>query len=87
MDKYIRESNYARFNLISFAFKLEHDGTFGLLLFDKKLRSAFKKAQHRSFTNSNYNSLEFNVPLSTWPKNCAQLRDPAIIFNVKKHAE
>ncbi|KAJ7475434.1 hypothetical protein B0H11DRAFT_1671128, partial [Mycena galericulata] len=44
MDKYIREGDYRRFKLISFAFTLEIDGTYGLLLFDKKLRKIFKKA-------------------------------------------
>ncbi|KAJ6449546.1 hypothetical protein C8R45DRAFT_947320 [Mycena sanguinolenta] len=87
MDKYIRKSNYTRFNLVSFPFKLEPEGTFGLLLFDKKLRKTFKKAQHLARTNSKYRAMQFDIPLSTWPNSSAALREPQIIFNLKRHAE
>ncbi|KAJ7756895.1 hypothetical protein DFH07DRAFT_715647, partial [Mycena maculata] len=44
MDRYIRAGNYNRFNIQSFSFKLDTDGTYGLLLFDRKLRTVFKRA-------------------------------------------
>ncbi|KAJ7937887.1 hypothetical protein B0H13DRAFT_1852185 [Mycena leptocephala] len=38
MDKYIRASDYTRFNLLSFSFVLDAQGTFGILILDKKFR-------------------------------------------------
>ncbi|KAJ7770124.1 hypothetical protein DFH07DRAFT_768680 [Mycena maculata] len=37
MDRYIWAGNYNRFNIQSFSFKLDTDGTYGLLRFDRKL--------------------------------------------------
>lgn len=87
MDKYIRSSDYTRFNLIAISFQLEHNATYGLLLFDKGLRKTFRKAQRRSRSNPKYNSAQFDIPISTWPNDCTVLRDPQIIFNLKEHAE
>jgi hypothetical protein len=88
MDKHIRDSNYTRFKLISFSFKMDSEGTYGLLLFDEKLRRAFKKAQRRADNRpAKYRSEEFLLPLSTWPSDCAELRESTVIFKLKQNAE
>ncbi|KAJ7631287.1 hypothetical protein DFH06DRAFT_1479968 [Mycena polygramma] len=87
MDKHIRESNYTRFSLISFAFKLDAKGTYGLLLFDKKLAKSFHKAQRRAMYDQKYIAADFEIPLSTWPRQCTALRNPQLIFDLKREAE
>ncbi|KAJ7773750.1 hypothetical protein B0H14DRAFT_2965683 [Mycena olivaceomarginata] len=42
MDKYIRSGDYNRFNLLSLSYKLGASGSFGVLIFDNKLRKAYK---------------------------------------------
>ncbi|KAJ7847231.1 hypothetical protein B0H14DRAFT_2700102 [Mycena olivaceomarginata] len=45
MDKYIRSGDYNRFNLLSLSYKLGASGSFGVLIFDNKLRKAYKQAR------------------------------------------
>ncbi|KAJ6592342.1 hypothetical protein B0H19DRAFT_974315 [Mycena capillaripes] len=62
-DFHIRDSDYCRFNIISLSYHLGPDGTYGLLLYDKNLRSAYRKAVHRARQSpSKYISSH-----STWP--------------------
>ncbi|KAJ7098074.1 hypothetical protein B0H15DRAFT_797690 [Mycena belliarum] len=88
MDKYIRDSDYTRFNMLAFSFVLDHTGTYGIILLDKKFRRTYRKAQNRARRNpAKYNAHPFDVPLSTWPSNAADLRDAHTIYKLMAHAQ
>jgi hypothetical protein len=53
MDKYIRGGNYNCFNLVSLSYKLGPSGTFGVLLFDERLRTAYHQARVRARASQN----------------------------------
>ncbi|KAJ7065931.1 hypothetical protein B0H15DRAFT_807665 [Mycena belliarum] len=88
MDKYIRDSDYTRFNVLAFSFVLDHTGTYGIILLDKKFRRTYLKAQKRARRNpAKYNAHPFDVPLSTWPSNATDLRDAHTIYKLMAHAQ
>ncbi|KAJ7810348.1 hypothetical protein B0H14DRAFT_2201055, partial [Mycena olivaceomarginata] len=43
-DFHIRDCDYTRFNLISLSYRIGVNGVYGLLLYDRDLASAFRKA-------------------------------------------
>ncbi|KAJ6548624.1 hypothetical protein B0H19DRAFT_191130 [Mycena capillaripes] len=79
MDKYIRAGDYSRFNLVSLAYKCGSGETFGILLFDRGLRTVYKNAWIKSRTSNVHYSRRFNVPISTWPANCLELKRRNIV--------
>lgn len=88
MDKFIRASDYSRFNLLSFSFTMDSEGTYGVLILDKNFRRAYRIAQRRAHRNpGKYSSAPFDIPISTWPSNSMELRDARTIFNLKTRAE
>ena len=67
-DLYIRDSDYQRFNLISLSYHISIGGTYGLLLYDKNLSHAYRKAVHLGRQNpAEFKSSHFGHPISTWP--------------------
>ncbi|KAF7344241.1 hypothetical protein MVEN_01715300 [Mycena venus] len=76
MDKYIREADCDRFKLLSLSYRLGPSATFGVLVFDRRLRSAYQQAWIKSRLDSRYHSRRFDLPLSTWPNRNITLRTP-----------
>ncbi|KAJ7816335.1 hypothetical protein B0H13DRAFT_1474487, partial [Mycena leptocephala] len=67
-DLHIRDSDYQRFNLILLSYHISIDGTCGLLLYDKNLSHAYRKALHLAHQNpAKFKSSHFGHPISTWP--------------------
>lgn len=75
-DFHIRDCDYQKFELISLSYQLTVGGIWGLLLYDKNLRSAYRKAVHRARKTPNkFKSAHFGFPISTWPP---ELQSPTI---------
>ncbi|KAK7027609.1 ATP-dependent DNA helicase [Favolaschia claudopus] len=67
-DFFIRDCDYVRFNLVCISYRLEIGGTFGLLLYDQNLASAFAKATLRANQNpAEFKSSQYHHPVSVWP--------------------
>lgn len=79
MDRYIRAGDYTRFNLVSLSYKCGPGGSFGIFLFDSGLRTVYRNAWIKARAcNANY-SRRFNIPISTWPSNCIELKRPNVV--------
>ncbi|KAF7344229.1 hypothetical protein MVEN_01713800 [Mycena venus] len=76
MNKYIREADYDRFKLFSLSYRLGPSAAFGVLVFDRRLHSAYQQAWIKSRLDSRYHSRRFDLPLSTWPTRSVILRTP-----------
>ncbi|KAF8143485.1 hypothetical protein K438DRAFT_645266 [Mycena galopus ATCC 62051] len=79
MDKYIRSGNYNRFNLVSLSYTLGPSGSFGVLLFDNGLRTAYLQQRLRARASRNAFRRRFNYPICTWPSNSIQLKRPEVV--------
>ncbi|KAJ6625725.1 hypothetical protein B0H10DRAFT_1731519, partial [Mycena sp. CBHHK59/15] len=67
-DFYIRDCDYHRFDMTSLSYQIEPHGTFGLLLYDQRLRHAYHKAKQLARQNpSKFRSAQFGHPVSIWP--------------------
>lgn len=67
-DFHIRDADYHTFKLISLSYHIAPEGTHGLLLYDKNLCYAYRKALHRAREDpSVYKSSQYGHPISTWP--------------------
>ncbi|KAK7000719.1 hypothetical protein R3P38DRAFT_3218520 [Favolaschia claudopus] len=87
-DKYIRGSNYTRFNALKISFVLDNDGTYGILVLDPRFRPIYKRMQKRAWNFPNkYSASELGVPLSTWPKNCVAMKNTILILKLNEYAE
>ncbi|KAF7344343.1 ATP-dependent DNA helicase [Mycena sanguinolenta] len=81
-DFHIRDCDYQRFKLVSLSYQLAPNGTYGILLYDKDLRRAFRKALHGAREEPSKNkSAKFGHPISTWPPDLDSpaVRTPEII--------
>lgn len=60
-DRYIREGDYNRFNLLNLSYRIGIRGTYGLLIYDSGLQGVYEKlaAEHLSLLHG--------VPVSSWP--------------------
>jgi hypothetical protein len=85
MDKYIRDGDYDRFSLLGVHYKLGPLGSFGLLIFDHHLRSAYHQICIKSRLYSSNYSPKYNLPLSTWPSKCDALRKPKVVKKLMGH--
>ncbi|KAJ7862570.1 hypothetical protein B0H13DRAFT_1532807, partial [Mycena leptocephala] len=86
MDKYIRSGHYDRFNLVSLSYKLAPSGSFGILLFDNGLRTAFRRARINARTSKNKFRRAYDHPISTWPSNSIELMQPEIVTQLMRSA-
>ncbi|KAJ7747880.1 hypothetical protein B0H14DRAFT_2984462, partial [Mycena olivaceomarginata] len=78
LSNYIRSGDYNRFNLLSLSYKLGASGSFGVLIFDNKLRKAYKQARTHARLSRNSFRRSYEHPISTWPANCIELKQPNI---------
>ncbi|KAJ7303751.1 hypothetical protein DFH08DRAFT_665690, partial [Mycena albidolilacea] len=86
MDKYIRSGNYNRFNLVSLSYKLGPSGTFGVLLFDERLRTAYHQARVRARASQNSFRRQYDHPISTWPSNSIFLKGADVVAQLMRNA-
>jgi hypothetical protein len=86
MDKYIRSGNYNRFNLVSLSYKLGPSGTFGVLLFDERLRTAYHQARVRARASQNSFRRQYDHPISTWPSNSIFLKGADVVAQLMSNA-
>ncbi|KAK7022215.1 hypothetical protein R3P38DRAFT_3195599 [Favolaschia claudopus] len=87
-DKYIRFSNYTRFNALKISFVMDRDGTYAILVLDHRFRATYRRMQTRSWTHpTKYSSPELGVPLSTWPSNCDELKSLNVVLKLNEYAE
>jgi hypothetical protein len=65
---HVRDCDYQTFELISISYHSAPNGTYGLLLYNKNLRHAYRKAVHQVRKNPSTNkSSQYGYPISTWP--------------------
>lgn len=69
MDRYIRDGDYTRFNLLSLTYKLGPTGSLGVLLFDRHLRTAYRQTRLKARSSTDRFVRRFEWPISTWPDN------------------
>jgi hypothetical protein len=81
MDKYIWGGNYNRFNLVSLSYKLGPSGTFDVLLFDERLRTAYHQARVRARASQNSFRRQYDHPISTWPSNSIFLKGADVVVH------
>ncbi|KAF8125551.1 hypothetical protein K438DRAFT_1648488, partial [Mycena galopus ATCC 62051] len=86
MDKYIRGGNYQRFNLVSLSYKLGPTGSFGILVFDNGLRTAYQQARLRARASHNYFRRQFLHPISTWASNSTRLKRSDVVTALMENA-
>ncbi|KAJ7926626.1 hypothetical protein B0H13DRAFT_1599422, partial [Mycena leptocephala] len=86
MDRYIRSGNYNRFNLISLSYSLGLSGSFGVLLFDNCLRTAYHQARSRSRTSQNEFRCRYDHPITTWPGKSIELKRPEVVTQLVRSA-
>jgi hypothetical protein len=79
MDRYIRSGDYRRFTLISLSYRLGPSGSFGLLIFDKHLRTAYTQVRTRARLSRNIFRREYEYPICTWPGNSIELKRPNVV--------
>ncbi|KAJ7926112.1 hypothetical protein B0H13DRAFT_2565807 [Mycena leptocephala] len=86
MDRYIRSGNYNRFNLVSLSYRLGPSGSFGVLLFDKRLRTAYHQARLKSRTSQNEFRRQYDHPITTWPSQSIGLKRPEVVTQLVRSA-
>lgn len=89
-DMHIRECDYRRFNLISATYNIDMTGTSGVLLYDNRLKSAYRKARASArAAGGNIASVlhGLDVAVSTWPALTDLDNAPAIVAGLITRAQ
>jgi hypothetical protein len=86
MDRYIRSGNYNRFNLISLSYSLGPSGSFGVLLFDNRLRTAYHQARLRARTSQNAFRRRYDHPITTSPGKSIDLKRTEVVTELVRSA-
>ncbi|KAK7015774.1 hypothetical protein R3P38DRAFT_2543487, partial [Favolaschia claudopus] len=64
LDKYIRDGDYNRFNIVSLSYQLASDGSFGVLFCDRRLRTVYQQARIRARASHDAFRRTFHHPIS-----------------------